>query len=128
MYYEAMRMEIWEGSSQRPIRDSLLVIKVVDPVYSSIQRDGFTTIEYQNRSRAIPIPQRTMEEETESFDKQNRENQTIAICTSLATEAKPSFKGKDPEGKEIKDKDQKGTPNLHLRRKNVVCTLRLPRS
>ena len=99
MYHEAARMNLSEVSGDRAIRDFLLAVATVDPIYSNSRRELRHTIDDQNSEFApgVTIRQRTIDEEIERFRNQIRlENTTSAVKdtrSAFATDTeKPTYK------------------------------------
>lgn len=105
MYHEAKRMDIAEVSGDRAIRDFLLAVESVDPTYGNGRQEARTTIEDQNLDLGDKqLRQRTMDEEIERFRNRIRLQQNSPVInttrSAFATK-KPSFKGKDQQGKKV---------------------------
>ena len=92
-------MNLSEVSGDRAIRDFLLAVSTVDPIYSNSRRELRHTIDDQNAdlTSGTRLRQRTMDEEIERFRNQIRlQNTTSAVKDTQSAFAidtkKPTYK------------------------------------
>ena len=98
VYHEAKRMEIVEVSGDRAIRDFLMAIENIDPVYSNTRKN------FRNLAAHSQHGQRTMDEEIEEFRYMTLllQTRTSLATDAKATDPKTALKSKNQEGKNIK--------------------------
>lgn len=103
MHHEASRMRIAEVSENGGIRDFLLAIENIDPLYATTRERALSAIAEQNEELGEDrqVRQRTMDEEVERFRNYRLHQTSFAVRDSHTsfTTAKPTFKGKGQKGK-----------------------------